>query len=90
MSMCVCCACGCVGVFARVSAMLDSVLFMMSKERFESTIPTTGANSTLSQIMVTGVDISKSATLRCFTSAVMSEANLMILTGRPSTSRIGL
>ena len=53
-------------------------------------MPTMGANSTPSQIFVTGVDISSSARLLLWTSRVMSDANFTTLTGRPSMSKIGL
>ena len=70
--------------------MLDSALFMMSTARFESTMPTMGANNTPSQIFVTGVDISSRARLLFSTSIVMSDANFTILRGLPSMSKIGL
>ena len=70
--------------------MLDKALFIMSWERFESTIPTIGANSTPSQIFVTGVDISSRARLLAATSWLISDANFTTLKGFPSISKIGL
>ncbi len=79
-------------LFAPIVGIVDSrrAVDIMNKARLESTMPTMGAKSTPSQILVTGVDISSRARLRFWTSSVMSEANFTILRGLPFSSKIGL